>query len=93
MAVPSLVFVAPCGLPLALGCRRLWRLGFRRAAWWAGPRARRDHGGGVAGGGTARADRDRRLRGRAQPAGLDRLVVAGAPELSTDDGGPATAIA
>ena len=36
MAVLSLVFVAPCGLPLALGCRRLWRLGFRRAAWWAG---------------------------------------------------------
>ena len=28
MAVLSLVFVAPCGLPLALG--------FRRAAWWAG---------------------------------------------------------
>ena len=23
----SLVPVAPCGLPLALGCRRLWRLG------------------------------------------------------------------
>ena len=36
MAVPSLVFVAPCGLPLALGCQRLWRLGFWRAAWWAG---------------------------------------------------------
>ena len=36
MAVPSLVFVAPCGLPLALGCRRLWRLGFRRTAWWTG---------------------------------------------------------
>ena len=32
----SLVFVAPCGLPLALGCRRLWQLGYRRAAWWAG---------------------------------------------------------
>ena len=26
----------PCGLPLALGCRRLWRLGYRRAAWAAG---------------------------------------------------------
>ena len=36
MWVLSLVFVAPCGLPLALGCRRLWRLGYRRAAWWAG---------------------------------------------------------
>ena len=33
MAAGSLVFVAPCGLPLALGCRRLWRLGYRRAAW------------------------------------------------------------
>ena len=32
----SLVIVAPCGLPLALGCRRLWRLGYRRGAWWAG---------------------------------------------------------
>ena len=26
----------PCGLPLTLGCRRLWRLGYRRGAWWAG---------------------------------------------------------
>ena len=26
----------PCGLPLALGCRRLWRLGYRRGAWIAG---------------------------------------------------------
>ena len=36
MSAGSLVFVAPCGLPLALGCRRLWRLGYRRAAWMAG---------------------------------------------------------
>ncbi len=36
MAAGSLVPVAPCGLPLALGCRRLWRLGYRRAAWTAG---------------------------------------------------------
>ena len=28
--------VAPCGLPLALGCRRL---GYRRAAWTVGDRA------------------------------------------------------
>ena len=27
MLAGSLVPVAPCGLPLALGCRRLWRLG------------------------------------------------------------------
>ena len=32
----SLAVVAPCGLALALGCRRLWRLGYRRGAWWAG---------------------------------------------------------
>ena len=32
----SLVVVAPCGLPLALACRRLWWLGFRRAAWGVG---------------------------------------------------------
>ena len=28
--------VAPCGLPLVLGRRRLWRLGYRRIAWMAG---------------------------------------------------------
>ena len=32
----SLLPVAACGLPLALGCRRLWRLGYRRAAGAAG---------------------------------------------------------
>lgn len=36
MSAQSLVFVAPCGLPLALACRRLWRLGYARAAWGAG---------------------------------------------------------
>ena len=36
MSVASLVVVAPCGLPLALGCRRLWRQGYPRAAWAAG---------------------------------------------------------
>ena len=35
MGAGSLVFVAPCGLPLALGCRRLRRLGYRRGGWWA----------------------------------------------------------
>ena len=29
----SLIFVAPCGLPLAFACRRLWRSGYREAAW------------------------------------------------------------
>ena len=36
MSVSSLAVLAPCGLPLALGCRRLWRLGHRRGAWWTG---------------------------------------------------------
>lgn len=36
MSVQSLVFVAPCGLPLALACRRVWRLGYARAAWAVG---------------------------------------------------------
>ena len=35
-AAGSLLLVAPCGLPLALGYRRLWRLGYRRGAWTAG---------------------------------------------------------
>ena len=35
MAV-SLLPVAVCGLPLALGCRRLWWRGYRRGAWLAG---------------------------------------------------------
>ena len=29
----SLVLVAPCGLPLAFACRRLWLFGHREAAW------------------------------------------------------------
>ena len=36
MAAPSLIVIGPCGLPLALACRQLWRLGFRRAAWATG---------------------------------------------------------
>ncbi len=44
MAAGWLIPVVPCGLPLALGCRRLWRLGcrrlwrlgYRRGAWLAG---------------------------------------------------------
>ena len=36
MASQSLIVVAPCGLPLALACRRLWMFGYRRAAWTAG---------------------------------------------------------
>ena len=36
MAAPSLIVTAPCGLPLALACRRLWWLGFQHAAWGVG---------------------------------------------------------
>ena len=32
----ALIVAALCGLPLALACRRLGRLGYRRAAWIAG---------------------------------------------------------
>lgn len=32
-ALQTLAVVAPCGLPLALACRRLWRLGCRKTAW------------------------------------------------------------
>lgn len=35
-ALVSLGVTVPCGLPLALGCRRLRRLGYRRGAWSAG---------------------------------------------------------
>ncbi|MCY4030125.1 MAG: hypothetical protein OXH75_27925 [Acidobacteria bacterium] len=31
-----LAVTVPCGLPLALGCRRHRRLGYRRGAWLAG---------------------------------------------------------
>ena len=36
MLPASAVSLAPCGLPLALACLQLWRLGWRRAAWAMG---------------------------------------------------------
>ena len=36
MLLSSAATLAPCGLPLALACRRLWWLGWRRAAWAMG---------------------------------------------------------
>ncbi len=36
MALPSLIVAAVCGLPLALACRRLGRLGHARTAWIVG---------------------------------------------------------
>ena len=35
-SVVTLLPVAPCGLPLALACRRMWRLGYPLLAWTAG---------------------------------------------------------
>ena len=35
-ALGSLAVTVPCGMPLALGCRCLRRLGYRRGAWAAG---------------------------------------------------------
>ncbi len=35
-ALGSLAITIPCGRPLALGCRCLRRLGYRRGAWAAG---------------------------------------------------------
>ena len=32
----SLAVAAPCGVPLAIACRRLWRLRYRRTALFAG---------------------------------------------------------
>ena len=89
MMVGSLVPVAPCGLPLALGCRRLWRLGYRRGAWMAGIGTGCGDGGGVAGGRAARSGRNRGLCGGAQRAGVDRVVLAGAAGVNAADAGPA----
>ena len=36
MLPASALSLAPCGLPLALACRQLWRLGRRRTAWAMG---------------------------------------------------------
>ena len=36
MLPSSALSLMPCGLPLALACRQLWRLGWRRAAWAMG---------------------------------------------------------
>ncbi|MDE0407446.1 MAG: hypothetical protein OXN81_06255 [Alphaproteobacteria bacterium] len=35
-AAVALAVAAPCGLPLAIACRRLWRLRYRRMALFAG---------------------------------------------------------
>ena len=84
----SLVLVAPCGLPLALGCRRVWRLGYRRGAWLGLDRAGSGQRGGVGGGRAARTDRDRRVCSGSKRADMGCVVVAGAPWL-TAEGRPA----
>ena len=89
MAGASLAVLVPCGLPLALGCRRLWRLRYRRAAWAVGI------GLGAI---TIAASPVAGLLGPVAitvyaivlslPV-LGRLVVAGAARLSPEGGGPA----
>ena len=90
MAISSLVRLAPCGLPLSLGCRRLWRpaLPARGVVCWDWPE--RCNSCSVGGGRVARSGRDRHLRGGAQPAGVGRVVVAGAARLAAAEVGPAT---
>ena len=87
--VGSLVLVAACDLPLALGCRRLWRLHYRRLAWVIGI--------GL-GGLTVAASVVAGLLGpvaiarpchSAQSAGMGRLVLAGTEGLRADRVGPA----
>ena len=46
----SLAPLVPCGLPLALGCRKLWRLGYRARRLDHGRRVRRGDGNGDAAG-------------------------------------------
>ena len=36
MTPVSAISLSPCGVPLALACWQLWRLGWRRAAWTTG---------------------------------------------------------
>ena len=36
MTPASAISLMPCGLPLALACRQVWRLGWRRVAWAIG---------------------------------------------------------
>ena len=79
MAVSSLVVVAPCGLPLTLGCRRLWRLGYLPALRLVGRRrAGRAYRGGVGVRWAARSGGDRHLCGDIEPSRVGHLVVAGA---------------
>ena len=75
MAAASLALVAPCGLPLALGCRKLWRLVGGRPARLRHHRI--DHHCGP-----ARAGGHRTLCGVPQPAGLGRSMVLGPTGLS-----------
>ena len=77
MSVQSLVVVALCGQPLALGCQRLWRQGYHRAAWTAGIGL-----GTVAVAASLVVGSPRPYRHRAaEPPGLDRVVVAPTEQL------------
>lgn len=85
MMLGSLEPVAPYSLRLAIGCRRLWWLGYRHGAW----------AGGMVLGATILAESlmdgllgDRGLRDRAQRVGADRVVLAPATRLNAVGAGP-----
>ncbi len=87
MLPSSALSLAPCGLPLALACRQIWRLGRRRTAWAIG-----------AGFGAVTAPLVAGLSGPLSIAawaavlshpGLGGLVVARRAEVKPVDGGPA----
>ena len=95
-AAGSLVLVAPCGLPLPApdpirGARLPPALALAPSARGLDCRDRSGRGNRrrIAGGGAAGTGRDRNLSGRAQPARMDRLVVAGAARLTAESVGPA----
>ena len=73
MAVSSLVWRVPCGLPLALGCRASGAWGYRRGAWWAGV-GWRAYGGGVGARGACSVRWRSPLCGDIQPSGVGLLV-------------------
>ena len=84
-AAGSLVLVAPCGLPLALGLPAAMAARLRAGRLGVGHGPGRRHGAGYARCGLARARGDHRLRGRAQCAGVVGHVLARAAPLTTTD--------
>ena len=78
MAGASPLVATPCGVPLALGCRRLWRLGYLSRRLVGRGRSQRAYRGGVGIRGAARARGDRCLGGDIHSSRLGGLPAAGA---------------